>query len=262
MATTKTTTSATEEIKERGYTVLEGAATPAQVQAVRDGLAPYLDHGPHGRNDFEGFNTQRVYNLPAKTRAFDPLIEHAEVLAIAQHLLGDGFLLTAGLAINLGPGETAQSLHYDEVFYRLVRPRRPLALSTLWAIDDFTADNGGTVLIPGSHRWGDDRQPTENDERVTLEMRAGDVFVYPGLLWHAGGANTTDGFRLGISLQYCVAWARQQESYVLGVPPDVVKQVSPRLRELLGFQIHPPFMGMIDGRHPLKAIGIEPEAGS
>jgi ectoine hydroxylase-related dioxygenase (phytanoyl-CoA dioxygenase family) len=257
VATTKA--SPIDDIKERGYAVIEGAATPAQVQAVMDGLAPYLDHGPHGRNDFEGFNTQRVYNLPAKTRAFDPLIQDERVLAIAQHLLGDGFLLTAGLAINLGPGETAQSLHYDEVFYRLARPRRPLALSTLWAIDDFTAENGGTMLIPGSHRWGDDRQPTENDEVVTLEMAAGSVFVYPGLLWHAGGANTTNGFRLGISIQYCVAWGRQQESYVLGVPPEIVKQVSPRMRELLGFSIHPPFMGMIDGRHPLKAIGMEPD---
>src|SRR4051812_25649902 len=70
-----------EDIKERGYAVIEDAATPAQVQAVKDGLAPYLDHGPHGRNDFEGFKTQRVYTLPAKTRAFDPMIEHPDVLA-------------------------------------------------------------------------------------------------------------------------------------------------------------------------------------
>src|SRR4051812_36222407 len=87
-AVARTKTNPIDEIKDRGYAIIEGAATLAQVQAVKDGLAPYLDHGPHGRNDFEGFNTQRVYNLPAKTRAFDPMIEHAGVLAIAQHLLG------------------------------------------------------------------------------------------------------------------------------------------------------------------------------
>ena len=249
-----------DDVKEQGYAVVEGAISPAEVQAVKDGLAPHLHHGPYGRNDFEGFKTQRVYNLPAKTRAFDRLIEDERVLEVAQHLLGDDFLLTAALAINLGPGETAQNLHIDEAFYPVARPRRPFALSTIWAIDDFTADNGGTVVVPGSHRWGNDQLPTADTDTVTLEMPAGSVAMYPGLLWHGGGGNTTDAFRLGISIQYVVGWGRQQESYVLGVPPDIVKAVSPRMRRLLGFSIHPPFMGMIDGRHPLKAIGIDPDA--
>ena len=242
-----------DELGERGYAVIEGALAPDGVDAVREALAPHLSTGPHGRNDFEGFKTQRVYALPAKSRAFDPLIAHDDVLAVGEEMLGTGFLLTAALAINLGPAETAQSIHFDEAFYGLPRPRDPISLSALWAITDFTADNGGTLMLPGSHRWGDDSPPFD-DEPVPLEMPAGSVALYPGTLWHAGGANVTDEHRLGISIQYCRSWARQQESYLLELPPDRARDVSPRLRELLGYSIGPAFMGHVDGRHPEKLV--------
>ena len=242
-------------VEDQGYAVLENALSADEIEAVREGLAPYLGHGPFGRNDFEGFRTKRVYSLPAKSRAFDRLIEDERVLDVTGALLGPNFLLTAALAINLGPDETAQDLHYDEAFYYgLPRPRRPLSLSTLWAIDDFTADNGGTLIAPRSQHWGDG-PPDPSTELVPLEMPAGSVAIYPGTLWHAGGANTTDRFRLGISIQYVVAWARQQESYLLAVPPETVRELSPRMRQLLGYSIHPPFMGHVDGRHPEKTLG-------
>ncbi|MBA2326983.1 MAG: phytanoyl-CoA dioxygenase family protein [Actinobacteria bacterium] len=242
-----------DTLDRQGYAVIEDAVTPEELAAVREALAPYLTAGPYGRNDFEGFMTQRVYSLPAKSRAFDRLIEDESVLAVAESLLGPNFLLTAALAINLGPGETAQGLHYDEAFYSLPRPRPPLSLSAIWAIDDFTGDNGGTLLVPESHRWGDEGL-TERPDVVPLEMPAGSVAVYPGTLWHAGGANVTDRFRLGISIQYVLSWARQQESYLLAMPPETARSVSPRLRELLGYSIGPAFMGHVDGRHPEKLV--------
>lgn len=242
-----------EEIDERGYAVLEGALTTSEVAAVRGALAPHLADGPFGRNDFEGFQTKRVYALPTKSRAFDRLIEDDTVFAVTEALLGADFLLTAALAIDLGPEETAQDLHYDEVFYGLPRPRDAVSLSTLWAIDDFTAENGGTLMVPGSHRWGDDERPDPADA-IPLEMPAGSVATYPGTLWHAGGANVTDAFRLGISIQYCVSWARQQETYLLEFPPERAGALSPRLRALLGYSIGPAFMGHVDGRHPEKLV--------
>jgi hypothetical protein len=240
------------EIEERGYAVLEGALAPDDVAAVREALAPHLAEGPFGRNDFEGFRTKRVYSLPTKSRAFDRLIEDPAVLSVAESLLGANFLLTAALAIDIRPAETAQALHFDEAFYGLPRPRPPLSLSALWAIDDFTAGNGGTLMVPGSHRCGGvgpGDAPT-----VPLEMPAGSVALYPGTLWHAGGANVTDANRLGISIQYVLSWARQQESYLLSMPPAAAREVSPRLRELLGYSIGPAFMGHVDGRHPEKLV--------
>jgi ectoine hydroxylase-related dioxygenase (phytanoyl-CoA dioxygenase family) len=245
------------EIAERGYAVVDGALTPDEVARVRAALEPHLDAGPFGRNDFEGFFTKRVYGLPAKSRAFDRLIEDPLVLEVAEELLGEGFLLTALLAIDIHPGENAQDLHFDEAFYSsLPRPRPPVSMSTLWALDDFTPENGATVMIPGSHAWADER-PGPDAELVPLVMPAGAVAIYPGTLWHAGGANTSDRRRLGVSLQYVVSWARQQESYLLELPPDKARELSPRVRELVGYSIGPAFMGHVDGRHPAKLIDDE-----
>lgn len=241
-------------IAERGYAVVEGVLTPGEIAGVRAVLEPLLADGPFGRNDFEGLRTKRVYALPMKSRVFDRLIEDPLVLRTAGQLLGEGFLLTASLAIDIHPGESAQDLHFDEAFYSsLPRPRAPVSMSTLWALDDFTATNGATVMVPGSHAWGDER-PGPDTEVVPLTMPAGAVAVYPGTLWHAGGANTSDTRRLGISLQYVVAWARQQESYLLELPPDKARELSPRMRELVGYSIGPAFMGHVDGRHPAKLI--------
>jgi ectoine hydroxylase-related dioxygenase (phytanoyl-CoA dioxygenase family) len=241
---------ALSELAEKGYAVIEGAVDDAGRDAVRDALEPML--GPYGRNDFEGFRTQRAYCLVAKSRAFDRLILHPQVLTIAEEVLGPNFLLTASLAINLGPGETEQAFHFDDGFYRIPRPRPPVSLSVLWAIDEFTADNGATLMIPGSHKWAEG-QWGRNDVRLAT-MPAGAALMYYGTLVHAGGANTTDAYRLGVSIQYCAAWARQQENFSLAIGVDGARELPSRLQELIGYSIHPPFMGMIDGRHPKRLL--------
>ncbi len=236
-----------------GYAVIEGALDAGEIDAVRGALAPHLAEGPHGRNDFEGFHTQRVYCLVAKSRVFDRLILDDRILAMADEVLGPNFLLTATLAINLLPGETAQNFHHDDTFYRIPRPRPAVSLSVMWALDDFTADNGATLVFPGSHRWGEGEWHAAHPRSAT--MPAGSALVYLGTLIHAGGANTTDRPRLGVSIQYCAAWARQQENFALAIGPAGARELPKQLRELIGYSIHPPFMGMIDGRHPEKFLG-------
>src|SRR5436305_1559351 len=123
----------------------------------------------------------------------------------------------------------------------------------MWALDDFTEANGATRVVPGSHRWSD-RQPVDPDETVTITMPAGSVLFIVGTLWHGGGANRTDRPRLGVLLEYAAGWLRQQENHVIAVPPEVVRTLDPRLQELLGYGIHPPFVGYVDGRHPRRAL--------
>jgi ectoine hydroxylase-related dioxygenase (phytanoyl-CoA dioxygenase family) len=175
------------------------------------------------------------------------------VLDVTERALGPNFLLTATLAIDLHPGESAQDFHWDDIFYKIPRPRPPVSISTLWAIGDFTADNGATLIYPGSHDWGD-QPPADVPDVVTAEMPAGSVLVYAGTLVHAGGANTSGGCRLGVSIQYCTAWARQQENFMMAIGTEGARALAPRLQELIGYSIHPPFMGMIDGRHPTKLL--------
>ena len=176
-----------DQLAETGYAVIPNVLRDEELETVRDALAPHLDRGPRGRNPFEGYDTQRVYCLVAKSRGFDRLILDPMVLDVTERALGPNFLLTATLAIDLHPGESAQDFHWDDVFYNIPRPRPAVSISTLWAIDDFTADNGATLIYPGSHRWGD-QLPSELPDVVSAEMPAGSVLVYAGTLVHAGGA--------------------------------------------------------------------------
>ena len=199
------TTSDLSRLDEQGYVVIERAVATDVLDQVRAELAPWLGEERHlGRNDFEGFRTNRVYGLLAKVPSEAALVLHPRVLAILDALLLPNYLLSANLAINLLPGETAQQLHVDDGFYQIARPRRAVSISTIWAIDDFTVDNGATEVIPGSHRWGEDLPAAADGLLVPVEMPAGSVVVFTGTLWHRGGANRTDRPRLAITPQYCV----------------------------------------------------------
>ena len=254
LATASDTRSALDRLDADGYVVLERAVGDDVLERIRDELDPYLGNDAlHGRNDFEGFATNRVYALLAKAPSVAELVEHEAVVAILDALLLPGCLLSANLAINLLPGETRQNLHFDDGFYRIPRPRPPIGVSAIWAIDEFTADNGATQIIPGSHRWGTET-PTEDDEGiVTVAMPAGSVVVFLGTLWHRGGANRSDRSRLAITPQYCEPWARQQEQMVLSVG-TAAAGFSPRIQGFLGYSIHPPFMGHVNGMHPLRLL--------
>jgi ectoine hydroxylase-related dioxygenase (phytanoyl-CoA dioxygenase family) len=235
-----------------GYAVVESLLSADDAAAVRAGLREVIDATPTGRNDFEGFLTRRIYALFAKTRAFDALAVHPLLLAVLDGVLGPSHQLSAPTGIEIGPGEKAQVLHTDDAIYPLPRPHPEVVLNSMWALDDFTETNGATRVVPGSHRWTD-RRPTE-DETVTVTMPAGSVLFIVGNLWHGGGANRTDRPRLGVLLEYAAGWLRPQENHVIAVPPHVVRTLEPRLQELLGYNIHPPFVGYVDGRHPRRVL--------
>lgn len=235
-----------------GFTVIEGLLASEEVARVRDGLRALL--GPLGRNGFEGFRTRRAYALLAKTRSTDALVAHPRVLAILAAALDPDPLLSAHLAIEILPGESAQAPHFDEAFYPGSRPRSPLALSVVWALDDFTEANGATMVWPGSHRWGDDRRPAAHDPLEPVVMPAGSAVVFSGGLWHGGGANRSDLPRLAVTPQYCKPWLRTQENMALAVAPAIVAGLSSPLQRLLGYEIRPPFMGHVDGLHPRRLL--------
>jgi ectoine hydroxylase-related dioxygenase (phytanoyl-CoA dioxygenase family) len=248
------------QMREQGFTVIRDFMTPAVMQAVRDGLAPYRDTH-HGRNDFEGFKTERVYTLVGRAKVFEDLAEDARVLAIIDRFLQPGYLLTASQSIQINPGETAQSLHTDDGFYRLPRPRPAISYTLIAAVDPFTRENGCTEVIPGSHLWGnpgDPDRPNDMAEMVSMlvpmEIPAGAAFIMAGTLLHRGGGNASEKPRLAFTNQYCEPWARPQENFFLAIPREQVAAMSPRLQALLGYEVWPPFMGMVTGSHPAKSL--------
>ena len=252
-------------IRGDGYTVIENLLGPVQIAAVRAGLEPHLDQY-RGRNPFEGYRTERVYTLVARGKVFEDVAEEPRLLAILGRFLRPGYLLTASQAINIHPGEAAQSMHYDDSFYPIPRPRPAISLTVVIAIDAFTAENGATMIIPGSQVLSD-AEIAESRSVTTLGLRselaakatpavmpAGAAIVFLGTLIHGGGANRSDAPRLAITNQYCEPWARTQENFFLGVPREQARGFSPRLKQLLGYDVMPPFMGQVTGSHPLKSL--------
>jgi ectoine hydroxylase-related dioxygenase (phytanoyl-CoA dioxygenase family) len=243
---------AVEQLERDGYALLDDMLTSDQVEKARAELERLAADTPYGRDDFEGHNTRRVYALFGKTRALDDLATHPRILTILDHFLGE-YHLSAPTAIEIGPGEGRQPLHPDDAIYPIPRPHPELVVNIMWPLVDFTEANGATRIVRGSHQWID-KFPAPDEPTVAVEMSAGSALVYLGSVWHGGGANHTDAARLGVVLHYARAWLRPVENHTLVVPPEVATTLSPRLQELLGYNICSPFIGYVDGRHPRKLL--------
>jgi ectoine hydroxylase-related dioxygenase (phytanoyl-CoA dioxygenase family) len=247
------------EIRAQGFTVIPDFMDATTIARVRETLAPYED-SHHGRNDFEGFRTERVYTLVARGKVFEDLAEEPRVLAILDRFLQPGYLLTASQSIRINPGETAQELHSDDGFYRIPRPRPAISYTLIAAVDPFTQANGCTEVIPGSHLWDEAEIKRRHDAGELegllqpMEVPAGAAFIMAGTLVHRGGGNRSDRPRLAFTNQYCEPWARTQEAWHLSIPKAMVRAMSPRLQTLLGYDIWPSFMGMVSGSHPRKTL--------
>ena len=250
-------TSGSRDVAERlisdGYVIVTGMMDAADVQAARDDLSRVLSMTPTGRNSFEGYDTQRIYALFAKTRTFDRAATDELLLGVLDEVLGH-YQLSAPVGIRIGPGEKAQILHRDDSIYPVPEPHPPLVVNTMWPLDEFTEENGATRFIPGSHRWEPGRRPADSDEVAAAVMSPGSAMFYLGSLWHGGGANQTGLPRLGVILEYAAGWLRPQENHCLAVPRKVVRELPGRLQELLGYNIYPPFVGYVDGSHPRKVL--------
>lgn len=243
-------------IAEHGYTILEKVLEADLVDELDDTLKRLeTDLGvvPAG-NLFEGAHTVRIYNLLARARVFERVPVHPAVLPVVERVLDAGCLVSSLSSIGIDPGETAQPIHADDQLLPLAKPHVALVCNTMWALTDFTEANGATRIIPGSHLR--DRSPGYGKpyDSIAAEMPKGSVLVWHGSLWHGGGANRTDRRRVGIAMNYCAGYVRQQENQQLGIPLETVRGFSPRLRELCGFGIYSGLIGHIDKKSPAEVL--------
>jgi ectoine hydroxylase-related dioxygenase (phytanoyl-CoA dioxygenase family) len=223
-----------QSVNTDGYVIIPDLLSQKVIGEVRRAVAPLLAHT--GRNFFEGELTQRLYSVIAKTYACNATVEHPLVLALLDSIFSPDYLLSQLQVINILAGEKQQPLHVDDGFYPIPRPRPPLGAATVWAMDDFTGENGSTVVIPGSHSTGEGSPSAEELERqISCQMKAGSVVVFLGTLWHGGGANQSQGSRLAVTAQYCEGFCRSQENFSLSVPPERVAQCSENIKRLIGY---------------------------
>ena len=151
-----------------------------------------------------------------------------------------------------------QGLHSDDGLVSVRRPRIPFMVTTIWAFTDFTEENGATRIVPGSHKFDHEPRKGEKVDHVPAEMKAGSVLIVNGGTWHCGGANNTqDEWRLGVSVQYCQGYLRQQQNQYYSLRPEVVKAMPERLAALCGFTLYKGIMGHVDGESPGRFLGAD-----
>ena len=245
-----------------GYTIIEAAIEPELVDALRrdlDRLEDELGVTP-ADNDFEGRHTVRIYNLLARGRIWARVPVHRAVLPVVEGVLDRGCLVSSLSSIAIGPGETAQPIHADDQLMPLGKPHVPTVCNTMWALTEFTEANGATRVIPGSHLADSSPDYGAPYDSVAAEMAPGSVLVWHGSLWHGGGANATGDRRVGVAMNYCAGWVRQQENQQLGIPLETVRGFEPRLRELCGFGVYNYLIGHIDKRSPASVL-LDGDAG-
>jgi ectoine hydroxylase-related dioxygenase (phytanoyl-CoA dioxygenase family) len=248
---------ALEKIEKDGYAILADAIEPDLVAALRDDLLRLereLAIRP-ASNDFEGRQTWRIYNLLVHGALYERIPVHANVLPVVEGVLDDGCLISSLSSIAIGPGETAQPIHADDQLIPLDKPHRAIICNTMWALTDFTDRNGATRLVPGTHTADDSPQYGGRYETIPAEMKAGSVLVWHGSLWHGGGANQTSERRVGIAMNYCAGFVRQQENQQLGIPQEIAARFAPRLQRLCGYGVYRNLIGHIDKRDPIGLLG-------
>ena len=220
-----------------GALILDDVLAAADIDQVRAEIDPYVAATADGRDTFTGHQTTRTGALVARSPACRELVMHPEILAACDAYLKracDRYQLHLTQVIRIKPGQPRQALHRDRLawggFLKGVEPQ----LNTIWAMTDFTEDNGATQVVPGSPGWPETRR-AEAHEIGHAEMRAGSVLIYSGSVIHGGGENRTDADRVGINITYCLGWLRQEENQYLSCPPAIARRLDPKLQALLGY---------------------------
>ena len=220
-----------------GALVLDDVIAPEAVDALVAELRPYVEATKPGQDSFTGFRTTRTGALVARSPLCRALVLDARVRAVADKVLlpnCDRYQLHLGQVIRIMPGQPAQSIHRDRWAWgshlKGVEPQ----LNTIWALTDFTTENGATQVVPGSIDWPDKRI-AEPGEITQATMRRGSVLVYTGTVFHGGGANTSDADRWGLNITYALGWLRQEENQYLSCPPEIARTLDPELQHLIGY---------------------------
>ncbi|WP_434664968.1 phytanoyl-CoA dioxygenase family protein [Paraburkholderia sp. A3BS-1L] len=273
---TATTEDVIAVLERDGGVIIEDFLTSGDLAGIKSDLLPLIDKQSTGRDNFSGGHTRRLSRLFAHTRHLATVATHPLYLPVAEHFLcrprevwvGDKRLtLTAGVrigftqAIQIGPGQAAQPLHRDDSVFLWRHPTggREGRVQIICAATDFTAENGGTLVIPGSHLWDDERKP-DLSETCPVVMKAGSALIFLGSTFHAGGANTTTAeYRTAISMSLDAANVRQEENMYLSLTSAQVASYPEQIQRLLGWSAGDNHMGWVevDGQmiDPIKLLG-------
>ncbi len=241
-----------------GAVIVDRLASEEMMDRARAELQPYLDATPVGVDEFSGFQTKRTGALIARSPLCRDLVTHPLVLAAARELLTDAtsFQLHLTQVIAIGPGAKAQQIHRDQwAFDFFTFPKGyDVQCNTIWAMSDFTEQNGATRIVPGSNRLADKLQ-FKLEDTEPAEMSKGSVLIYTGSVYHGGGANQSEETRYAVNITYNRSWLRQEENQYLSVPREIARELPKDLLRLMGYSLGAYALGYIDDlRDPIAAV--------
>jgi len=248
-------------LRKDGVVVLEHLFADAEMDRLIADVQPELDATPAAGGDFFGGAMKRAHALAAKSAVAGDIIADPVLGALADAVLLDNcksYQVQVLGILQVWPGGKLQPLHRDTGVYQPYFEHGPgdkeILLSFIVAGTDFTAENGATRLVPGSHAWPRDREASEDDV-VQAEMPKGSAIVWLGSLLHGAGINQTDVPRTAIVSGFSVGWLRQEENQYLSCPPDTAGSLAPRVQQLLGYRAHTPVLGWSEDRDPDLLLG-------
>lgn len=222
-----------------GALIVRDVIAPDDIARLKGEIMPYVEATRPGQDGFSGFRTTRTGALAARSQVSRELIMNPMIQGLCERVLKpncERWQLHLGQVIRIMPGQEAQPIHRDRwawgPYMQGVEPQ----LNTIWAVSDFRRENGATQVVPGSITWPDDRRPTD-DEITWAEMSAGSVLIYTGTVFHGGGANVTDGDRIGLNITYTLGWLRQEENQYLSCPPEIARTFDEALQKMLGYDL-------------------------
>lgn len=241
-----------------GAVIVDRLVAPEVLDDVATEMAPFVESTGGSGDDFGGHLTKRTGGLIARSPSSRALVMHPTVLGTVNTVLAHAKRPQLHLTqiISIGPGETAQSIHRDQwAFDFFPFPTGFEAqCNTIWAMTDFTEENGATRVVPGSHR-AEDKLRFEHADSVPAEMEQGSVLFYTGSVYHGGGANNSDTVRQGLNLTYNVGWLRQEENQYLSVPVEIARALDDELLQWMGYAMGAYALGYVDDlRNPLDAL--------
>ncbi|MDA3038626.1 MAG: phytanoyl-CoA dioxygenase family protein [Actinomycetota bacterium] len=227
-----------EAVNTNGAAIVRDVIDQAFLDELTAELRPWVEGTPGGRDGFTGFQTSRTGALVARSPKSRELVMHPLVLDLANGFLApftNRIQLHLTQVIRIMPGQGSQPLHRDRLAWGGYIPRQiEPQFNTIWALTDFTEDNGATRVVPGSPAWDDDRR-ARPEEKTQAVMTAGSVLLYSGSVVHGGGENRSDTDRWGVNLTYTLSWLRTEENQYLSCPPDIARELDPDLQELMGY---------------------------
>ncbi len=245
-------------LTQEGAAIVDQLVTAEVIDSVAEELRPWIDATRFGPDDFAGRRTKRTGGLVGRSPRCRDLVMNPLILATTKMVLAHAmsFQLHLTQVIAIGPGEPAQPIHRDQwAFDFFPFPKDyEVQCNTLWAMTDFTEQNGATRVVPGSNHFEDKLQFREQDS-IAAEMTKGSVLLYTGAVYHGGGANSSDAIRAGINITYNVSWLRQEENQYLSVPLEIARTLPVELLRLMGYARGAYALGYVDDlRDPIAVV--------